>query len=328
MPVGITGTGVGLPQHCVDNVEVAETTGVDAAWIEQRTGILERRFAAPGDTVTSLAVAAARAALLDARRSPGDIDLVLLASCSGERALPPLAPGVAAELGVGSAGAFDVGAACNGFVSALAAAAGMIAAGNARSALVIGSEVLSRIIDPTDPMTYPLFGDGAGAVVIEAGAPGGIGPFVFGCAGEHGEILRTNRATGIVEMKGREVYKRAIEAMSNSVIDVATRTGISVAELKAVVPHQANERITRSLAERLGLESERMVSNISLRGNTSAASVPIALGEAHTAGRFSPGDHIVLTSVGAGLVWSACLITWGIERRSAHAELEEVLTVV
>lgn len=328
MPVGITGTGIGLPQRSVDNFEIAETTGVDAAWIEQRTGIAARRFAAPGDTVSSLAIAAARTALLDARRSPGEIDLVLVASCSGERALPPLAPGVAAELGVGSAGAFDVGAACNGFVSALAAATGMISAGDARSALVIGSEVLSRIIDPTDPMTYPLFGDGAGAVVIEADAPGAVGTFVFGCAGEHGEILRTNRVTGIVEMKGREVYKRAIEAMTGSVVDVAARAGVSLAEVKAIVPHQANERITRSLADRLGLEPGRIVSNISLRGNTSAASVPIALAEAHAAGRFSPGDHIVLTSVGAGLVWSGCLVTWGVEQRSVHAGLEEVLAGV
>lgn len=313
MTVGITGTGAALPRRAVDNDVIAETAGVDAAWIHQRTGILERRFAGSDDSVVSLATAAGRAALEDARRAPEEIDLVLVASCSAERALPPLAPGVAAALGVGSAGAFDIGAACNGFVSGLAAAAGIIETGDAKRALVIGAEILSRIVDRSDAMTYPLFGDGAGAVVVEVGAAGKVGPFVFGCDGDHGEILRTDPLSGLVEMQGREVYKRAIEAMASNITDVLGRAGLSPDDVKMVIPHQANERITRALCARLDLSPETVVSNIARRGNTSAASVPIALAEAHAAGRLERGDAIVLTSVGAGLVWSGCMVLWGIE---------------
>lgn len=327
MTVGICGTGIALPEREVTNDEVGTTAGVDAAWIEQRTGIVSRRAAGPEDTVVSLSAAAGRAALLDAGRSPSEVDLVLVASCSAERALPPLSPGVAAELGI-KGGAFDVGAACNGFVSALATAAAIIETGDARSAIVIGAEILSRIVDKTDPTTYPLFGDGAGAVYIEAGAPGTVGPFVFGSAGEHGEILRTDPVTRIVQMQGREVYKRAIEAMVSTVADVTRRAGVSLDEVKLVVPHQANERITRSLCERLGLPAERVMSNIATRGNTSAASVPIALHEARTAGRLGAGDVVVLTSIGAGLVWSGCALAWGINDMHIETSEEERLAHV
>ncbi|MGI8773971.1 MAG: 3-oxoacyl-ACP synthase III family protein [Actinomycetota bacterium] len=328
MTAGITGTGIALPRREVTNEVIGTTAGVDDTWIEQRTGIVARRIAELDESVHSLATSAGRAALLDAEVDPGDIDLVLVATCTAERSLPPLAPGVASSLGIGSAGAFDVGAACNGFLSALSAAAGILATGDAHRALVIGSEVMSRITDPADPKINPLFGDGAGAVVLEAGAPGRIGPFVFGSAGEHAEILRTDRATGLLEMQGREVYRRAIDAMAAVIKDVTERAGLTLEDVGLFIPHQANERITRALCDRLELDPAKVMSNIARRGNTSAASVPIALHEARSAGRLALGDTAVLASVGAGLVWSGCAVLWGIAEPDLRSSADGALVHV
>jgi 3-oxoacyl-[acyl-carrier-protein] synthase-3 len=308
---GILGLGMALPERRVPNAEVAARLGVSDEWIARRTGIAERRYAAPGQRVSELASAAARAALADAGLDPGAIELVLVATLAPDEITPATAPLVAHELGIAGVAAIDVGAACVGAIAALAHATAWIEAGRARHVLVIGAEILTRFVDFDDPRTAPLFADGAGAIVVSADAAGEIGPFVLGSDGAAAAAIRATRTRGVLEMEGHDTFLMAVEKLSQSTREVLELADLALADVELFVYHQANSRILAAVAERLGVQRERVFDCIADFGNTSAASVPIALGEAVRAGALRPGMRVVLGAVGAGLVWGATVLTWG-----------------
>jgi 3-oxoacyl-[acyl-carrier-protein] synthase III len=316
---GILGLGMALPERRVPNAEVAARLGVSDEWIARRTGIAERRYAAPGQRVSELASAAARAALADAGLDPGAIELVLVATLAPDEITPATAPLVAHELGIAGVAAIDVGAACVGAIAALAHATAWIEAGRARHVLVIGAEILTRFVDFDDPRTAPLFADGAGAIVVSADAAGEIGPFVLGSDGAAAAAIRATRARGVLEMEGHDTFLMAVEKLSQSTREVIELADLALADVELFVYHQANSRILAAVAERLGVARERVFDCIADFGNTSAASVPIALGEAVRAGALRPGMRVVLGAVGAGLVWGATVLTWG----EAHGGAEQ-----
>lgn len=308
---GILGLGTALPERSVANAEIAARLGVSDQWIERRTGIGARRYAAPGQRVTDLACAAATAALEDAGLDPSEIDMVLVATLASDEITPAAAPLVAHELGMGNVAAIDVGAACAGSLAALAHATAWIEAGHARNVLVIGAEVLTRFVDFDDPRTAPLFADGAGALVVSADAAGEIGPFVLGSDGAAASAIRVTRERGVLEMEGHETFLMAVEKLSQSTRQVLELAELALEDVDLFVYHQANSRILAAVAERLSLPRERVFDCIADLGNTSAASVPIALGEAARSGALAPGATVVLGAVGAGLVWGATVLTWG-----------------
>ena len=308
---GIAGLGAALPQRRVPNAEIAARLGVGEEWIERRTGIRERRYAAPGQRVSELAAAAGRAALEDAALDPSDIDMVLVATLASDEITPSTAPLVAHELGMERAAAVDVGAACTGSLAALAHASAWIEAGRARHALVIGAEILSRFIDFDDRRTAPLFGDGAGAIVLSADGDGVFGPFVLGSDGAAASAIRVTRERSVLEMEGHETFLMAVHRLSSATCEVLELAGLTLEDVDLFVYHQANSRILTAVAERLGLPAERVFDVIGELGNTSAASLPIALGEAARAGALEPGARVVLGAVGAGVVWGAGVLTWG-----------------
>lgn len=308
---GIAGIGSALPERRVTNAEIGARLGVSDHWIERRTGIRERRYAATGQRVSDLAADAGRMALADARLEPHDIDLVLVATLAADEITPSTAPLVAHELGIAEAAAFDVGAACTGAIAALAHATAWIEAGRARHALVIGAEVMTRFIDHDDPRTAPLFGDGAGALVVSLDAAGEIGPFVLGSDGAAAGAIRATREKGVLEMEGHETFLMAVQHLTESTRQVLELAELELRDIDLFVYHQANARILTSVAERLGLPRERVFDAISELGNTSAASIPLALSEAVRAGQLQPGARVVLGAVGAGLVWGATVLDWG-----------------
>ncbi|MGA2453473.1 MAG: beta-ketoacyl-ACP synthase 3 [Solirubrobacteraceae bacterium] len=308
---GIVGLGAALPERRVANAEVAVRLGVTDEWIERRTGIGERRYASPGQRVSDLASAAGRAALADAGLDARELDMVLVATLASDEITPSTAPIVARELGIAGVAAIDVGAACAGAIAALAHATAWIESGRARNVLVIGAEVLTRFVDFDDPRTAPLFADGAGALVVSAGATGQIGPFVLGSDGAAADAIRATRARGVLEMQGHETFLMAVEKLSNSTREVLELADLALEDIELFVFHQANSRILTAVAERLGLPRERVFDCIANFGNTSAASIPIALGEAVRLGALASGARVVLGAVGAGLVWGATVLTWG-----------------
>lgn len=308
---GILGLGTALPERAVANAEIAARLGVTDQWIQRRTGIGERRYAAPGQRVTDLACAAGIAALEDAGLDASEIDMVLVATLASDEITPAAAPLVAHELGIGNVAAIDIGAACAGSLAALAHATAWIEAGHARNVLVIGAEVLTRFVDFDDPRTAPLFADGAGALVVSADAAGEIGPFVLGSDGAAAGAIRATRERGVIEMQGHETFLMAVEKLSHSTREVLALTELTLEDVDLFVYHQANSRILAAVAERLSLPRERVFDCIAGLGNTSAASVPIALGEAARTGALAPGATVVLGAVGAGLVWGATVLTWG-----------------
>ncbi len=308
---GVVGLGVALPERRVANAEVAARLGVSEQWIERRTGIAERRYAAPGQRVSELASAAGRAALADAGLDAGELDMVLVATLAPDEITPATAPIVAHELGVAGVAAIDVGAACAGALAALAHATAWIESGRARNVLVIGAEVLTRFLDFDDQRTAPLFADGAGALVVSAGAAGQIGPFVLGSDGAAAHAIRATRARGVLEMEGHETFLMAVEKLSSSTREVLELADLALEDVALFVFHQANSRILTAVAERLELPRERVFDCIAEYGNTSAASIPIALSEAVRRGELEPGARVVLGAVGAGLVWGATVLTWG-----------------
>jgi 3-oxoacyl-[acyl-carrier-protein] synthase III len=308
---GILGLGSALPKRRVANDEIAERTGVGTGWIEQRTGISERRYAEPGERVSELAVAAATAALQDAGLAAAELDMVLVATLTADEITPGVAPIVAHEIGAGGAAAIDVGAACAGSISALALATSLIEAGRARNVLVIGAEILSRLIDPDDRRTAPLFADGAGALVVSLDADGQIGPFVLGSDGAAAGVIRATRALGVLEMEGHETFLMAVQRLAECTEEVLDLAGLAIGEVDLFVYHQANSRILSAVADRLGLAHERVFDCLANLGNTGAASVPLALDEAVRTGALRSGDRVLLGAVGAGLVWGATIITWG-----------------
>lgn len=308
----ITGLGTALPERVVPNAEITPAIGVEDDWIVRRTGIRERRYAAAGASLTELATAAGAAALGDAGVAGAELDLVLVATCSNDSIMPNCAPQVAHALGAAGMAAFDVGSACTGFLAALAAARGMLASGASRQALVIGAEIMSRHVDPGDRNTAALFGDGAGAFLLTAGAAGELGPVVLGSDGGHSELIVADRDTQLLAMDGHETFKQAVKRMGEATTAACAAAGVALADVDLFVYHQANTRILASLAERLGLEGTRVVDQIALLGNTSAASVPLALAGARAQGRLRPGMRVLLGAAGSGFTWGAAVATWGL----------------
>jgi 3-oxoacyl-[acyl-carrier-protein] synthase-3 len=308
---GILGVGSALPPLRVHSDEIARRIGVDSGWIERRTGIRERRRAAPGERVSTLAAIAANAALADAGLSADALDAVLVATVTADEIMPAAAPIVAHEIGASHAGAADVGAACAGSVSALAFATAMIEAGRARHVLVAGVDVLSRLVDPDDRRTAPLFGDGAAALVVSGDASGEIGPFVLGSDGASADAIRATRSRGIVEMDGHDTFLAAVDRLASCTETVLERSGLELSDIDLFIYHQANSRILTAVSERLGLARDRVYDCLAELGNTSAASVPLALERALAAGRVRTGDRVLLAAVGSGLVWGATVLTWG-----------------
>ena len=280
-------------------------------WIERRTGIHSRRHAADHETTTALAIDAARAALADARVPAAEVDLVLVATMSPDRATPQVAPLVAGALGAHGA-AFDVGAACTGWLSALNAASALLEAGRARCAVVVGVDTLSRLLDMSDRTTAALFADGAGAAVLRTDGIGGggrIGPLVLGSDGTDSELI-TCPIGGPIAMDGQATFKRAVTEMSAAALEACERAGIGLDDLDLVIPHQANSRIITAVGERLGVPSDRMFDVIAHTGNTSAGTLPIALTAAQAHGRLQDGARVLLAAFGAGLTWGAAVVQW------------------
>ncbi|HVE91577.1 MAG TPA: beta-ketoacyl-ACP synthase III [Actinomycetota bacterium] len=314
----VLGCGMAVPSRRVPNCELEATLDTDDAWIRRRTGIQERRVAAPNEATSTFAVAAAKEALDDAGVEAGEVDLVMVATCTPDYPMPGSAPIVQHELGATSAGAVDVNAGCTGFVSALALAAATVDSGQARTVVVCGAETMSRVMDWSDRRTAVLFGDGAGAVVVGRGS-GGIGPFVQGSDGAKADWLlipaggsrRPADAESVeehahtVQMRGQDVYRHAIDRMAEAATAVSDPRDVDL-----LVAHQANGRIIEALGERLGLEPEQVVCNIARYGNTSAASIPIALAEAARSGRLRRGMRVLLVAFGSGFLWSAGVVRW------------------
>ena len=317
--VAIIGVGAAIPERILTNDEISQRVETDDAWIRERTGIRERRIAAEGQTVTDLAIEAARQAIDRADIAPAEIDLVLTATASPERAFPSISALVADEVGAHSAGAVDMLAACAGFAYALGHAVAQINAGFATTVLVIGSETLSRITDWDDRGTCILFGDGAGAVIVRAGAAPTTERVVveLGVDGSKGFDLYgdlTPRAgqplDNKIRMNGNAVYRFATQVIVDSTTRVLERGGYGQNDIDLFVPHQANLRIIESGVDRLGFPMERVVITLDRYGNTSSASIPLCLDHAWSTGRLQPGQRLLMMGLGGGLAWGTCLIRW------------------
>ena len=319
-PISITGLGAYVPERVLTNDELSTIVDTTDEWIMERTGIRERRIAAPEQALTDLALPAARAALAQAGVDARDIDLLLCATVTPDMMFPTSSALLADTLGAEDAGAYDLLAGCTGFMYALAQAYGMMAAGLAERALVVGGDVLSRILDWTDRSTLVLFGDGAGAVVLEKVEKPGFLGFELGADGGGGIHLslpgsgsrKMEDATrnGFVHMNGREVFKFATRVLVSSAQAVIDRCGVSVEDIDVYVPHQANVRIMDHAAEKLGIPRERMVVNVDRYGNTSSGSIPLALADAQQDGRLRKGSLVLMTGMGAGLTWGSALMEW------------------
>ncbi len=307
----ILGLGSFLPETVVGNLPIAERLGIDEAWILKRTGIRSRRHATPDLRLSDLAIEAGRAAVEDSGVDPAELDSVLVATTSADEITPNAAPYVATALGAGRAVAMDIGAACTAFVTALSVGAAQIESGRARTVLVIGADVLSRFVDYDDKRTAALFGDGAGAVVLGADGEGSIGPFVFGSDATLAEAIIARREDGVLHMDGHATFNAAVAALTQSTRDACERAGVPVSDVDLFVFHQANGRITRAVAERLELPDERVADYVADMGNTSAASIPLALAAARAEDRLHAGDTVVVAAVGAGFTWGASVLQWG-----------------
>jgi 3-oxoacyl-[acyl-carrier-protein] synthase-3 len=309
---GIIAVAMATPDTIVDNAALAARHGLRDGWIESRTGIDERRHAAPGERLSDLAAVAGSRALRRAGLEPADIDLVVVATTTPDDPLPNVAPLVAHALDIPAAGAFDVGAACAGFVSALAVAAGQVESGRSRAVLVVGADLMSRVVDGEDRNTSVLFGDGAGAAVVMAGDGNGrIGPSVLRSDGAAAALVDIPRPTGMLRMDGRETFRRAVGCLTESALEAVELSGLGLADIDLFVFHQANGRILRAVGERLDIAPERVVDCIARYGNTSAATVPIALCEAGAEDRLFPGARVLIGAFGSGLVWGATVVEWG-----------------
>ncbi|MFN3989061.1 MAG: beta-ketoacyl-ACP synthase III [Erythrobacter sp.] len=318
----LLGTGSALPKQVVTNADLAARVDTSDEWIIERTGIRQRYIAAEDETTSSLAIAAARAALADAGVEASSIGLIVLATATPDNTFPATATKVQAALGCNGGVAFDVAAVCSGFLYALATADSLLRTGMARRALVIGAETFSRILDWEDRATCVLFGDGAGAVVLEApepGAPGdaarpGIIATRLHADGAQHDLLyvdggpSTTQTVGHLRMKGREVFRHAVVNLADVLNEVIEDAAISVSDIDWVVPHQANARILDATAKKLGIAPEKVIVTVHEHANTSAASVPLALDTARRDGRIKPGDLVMLEAMGGGFTWGASLI--------------------
>jgi len=301
----VTGWGVCLPDRVVTNEELSKTLDTSDEWITERTGIRERRV---GGTTASLAVGAGRAAMERAGVTGDEIDMLILATTTPDQAVPSTSANVQNELGI-AGGALDVNAACSGFVYGLVVANGLIKSG-AKRVLVIGAETLSRITDWEDRGTAILFGDGAGALLLEATDDGGaLMSWDLGSDGSLGHILYADHG-GYLTMDGREVFRRAVRIVVESANTVIKDAGLTIDQIDLIVPHQANLRIIQAVCQRLGIPEEQAVIVVDHYGNTSSASIPLALVDALDNGRISPGDTLLLTGFGAGMTWASAVLRW------------------
>jgi len=321
----ITGWGFYAPSRVMTNAELERIVDTSDEWITSRTGIKERRIASDEETTSLMSVRAGRAALEKARLRPQDVQLVIVGTCSPDYLFPATACLVQTELGATKAGAFDVEAACTSFITALAIARGMIVSGAVQNALVIGAERLSRLINWKDRTTCVLFGDGAGAAVLEASnASVGIESTVLHGDGSKGELLMVpagatkrpasaetiERGLHFITMAGGEVFKLAVKAMADAAEEAIAEAGLSLDDIDILIPHQANLRIIDGVAKRLRFPPEKVFVNIQRYGNTSAASIPIAICEAESSGRLRRGDKVLLVAFGGGFTWGASVLEW------------------
>jgi 3-oxoacyl-[acyl-carrier-protein] synthase-3 len=316
--IGITGLGVNVPAKIVTNDDLAEFVDTSDEWITERTGIRERRFATQDEALTDIARPACLQALERAGVEASSIDLMLCATVTPDMMFPTSSAILADQLGMPDAAAYDLLAGCTGFVYAIAQAYGMLASGLSRRALVVGGDVLSKILDFDDRSTLVLFGDGAGAVVMEPVEKGGFLGFELGADGGGGESLwlpgsgsrHFDNPKAFVKMNGREVYKFATRVLVSSAEKLLDEVGMTVDDVDVYVPHQANIRIIDYAAKKLGFPPEKVVINVQKYGNTSSGSIPLALADATADGRLKPGSKVLMTGMGAGLTWGSGLIEW------------------
>jgi 3-oxoacyl-[acyl-carrier-protein] synthase III len=321
MAARIAGVGKYLPERVLTNADLERMVDTSDKWIVDRTGIRERRIAADHESTATMGAQAARGALETAGVGPNQVDLVICATLSPDGMFPASASLIQDAIGARQAGAFDVNAACNGFVAALAAGAQFIEGGVYERVLVVGAEAVSRIIDWSDRNTCILFGDGAGAVLLTRAESGGARSFVLKSDGSGASMLYARGPASPVNsvlagesfnivMAGREVFKFAVRAMIDVSQEAIEKAGLSAGDIAYLVPHQANQRIMTAFAAGLGVPDERLISNLDKYGNTSSASIPIALCEAWEQGRLHEGDNLLLTAVGGGLSWGAAVVEW------------------
>ena len=316
--IGITGLGTHVPERVYTNADLEEFVDTTDEWIVERTGIRERRFAEKDEALTDIAAPAARAALAEAGADPASIDLIIVATVTPDMMFPTSSALLADQLGMPDAAAYDLLAGCTGFMYGIAQAYAMLSSGLARRALVVGGDVLSKILDWEDRSTLVLFGDGAGAVVMEPVGDGGFLGFELGADGGGGENLwlpgsgsrHFDDPDSFVKMNGREVFKFATRVMVSSAEKILDECGLDVGEVDVYVPHQANKRIIDHAARKLGIPEEKTVVNVDRYGNTSSGSIPLALADAKADGRLRGGELVLMTGMGAGLTWGSALIEW------------------
>lgn len=322
----ISGVGTWVPERVVTNDDLSLSLDTSDEWISTRSGIRERRIAADGEAASDLGARAARRALEAAGAEAGDLDLIITATLSPDTIFPPTASYISGLIGADGAAAFDLSAACTGFVYALAAGNGFIASGQAEKVLVVGAEAVSKMIDWSDRGTAVLFGDGAGAVLLEVGEDDGRGIIGFDLGNDPGGTDLLSLPAGgsrrpatsetvaggehFLRMNGREVYRFATRIIVSSALQVLKKHGLGVEDIDLFVPHQANIRIIDAAARKLGIPPEKVFTNLERYGNTSCASIPLCLDEAGQAGRLKAGDLVLMVGFGAGLSWGSCLVRW------------------
>jgi 3-oxoacyl-[acyl-carrier-protein] synthase III len=318
----VTGVGSYLPEEVVSNAELAKVVDTSDDWIVERTGIRARHRAAPDQAASDLAVEAAKKALAAAGRTPADLDLIIVATTTPDLTFPATAAIVQRKLGAPIGVAFDVQAVCSGFVYALSVADGFVARGLAKCALVIGAETMTRLMDWTDRGTCVLFGDGAGAVVVEPGegrgdiSDRGLLGFALRCDGTKQDLLyvdggpSTTGTVGKLRMQGNQVFRHAVVNISEAVEAAAKSAGVPLSAVDWFIPHQANQRILAGVAHRLGIDETRVISTVARHANTSAASIPLAWAEAVADGRIKRGQLLLLEAMGGGLTWGACVVRY------------------
>ena len=316
--VGITGLGTCVPEQVMTNDDLAKLVDTNDEWIVERTGIKERRIATQEEALSDIALPAARAALADANVEGSDIDLLIVATVTPDMMFPTTSAILADELGATSAGAYDLLAGCTGFMYAIAQAYGLLASGMSNRALVVGGDVLSKLLDWTDRSTVVLFGDGAGAVVMERVERGGFLGFELGADGSGGKHLwlpasgsrHFDDEESFMRMNGREVFKFATRVMVSSARSILEQCGKTVEDVDVYVPHQANKRIIDHAVAKLGIAPDKTVVNVQKYGNTSSGSITLALADARADGRLIDGKLVLMTGMGAGLTWGSALIEW------------------